>query len=120
MKAWTSLASMGPWLLSHGRVRLPATESSIRPLQWGRGFSATEGIRTVAGEVLDFQLQWGRGFSATEGTKADLSMYPRRKASMGPWLLSHGRDLPPRGGNTGEEASMGPWLLSHGRGLRSG
>jgi len=37
------------------------------------------------------------------------------RASMGPWLCSHGRvDRPEHKGDQGD-ASMGPWLCSHGR-----
>ena len=37
------LASMGPWLRSHGRSPATLNGSSRRRLQWGRGFAATEG-----------------------------------------------------------------------------
>ena len=36
-------------------------------------------------------LQWGRGFAATEGTFGRAMPHCRHRASMGPWLRSHGR-----------------------------
>ncbi len=133
-------ASMGPWLLSHGRgpprgrsrtntrcfngavasqprkgfFSLFRRFASIR-LQWGRGFSATEGVDGTGTPTSLGTLQWGRGFSATEGP-APLGKAPRGgHASMGPWLLSHGRGRRVVEGQRPRSASMGPWLLSHGR-----
>jgi hypothetical protein len=61
------LASMGPWLRSHGRVLIRG---------WAWGWEA---------------LQWGRGFAATEGLGAGADAGHEELASMGPWLRSHGR-----------------------------
>ena len=109
------IASMGPWLCSHGRFDTDQSRQWPNTLQWGRGFAATEG------RVL-------RGRALLHGV-----------ASMGPWLCSHGRirhwllrgddlqrfngavALQPRKGGDSEgsrfthQASMGPWLCSHGR-----
>ena len=38
-----AIASMGPWLRSHGRLDGPVTFTLTVKLQWGRGFAATEG-----------------------------------------------------------------------------
>ncbi len=110
------LASMGPWLRSHGRrVFFPALvavglgfngavasqprkgsggsawTTRARRLQWGRGFAATEG----GGGTPDIHklvlLQWGRGFAATEGQPTVVRFSMADAASMGPWLRSHGR-----------------------------
>ena len=133
-------ASMGPWLLSHGRNRswqilgtgdaglqwgrgFSATEGGGRGtfaesallLQWGRGFSATEGCSRVSAIVIPAWLQWGRGFSATEGHRRNWRDHPLSRASMGPWLLSHGRERHQLQHFRERQASMGPWLLSHGR-----
>ena len=110
------LASMGPWLRSHGRrvtlrfsrcwpncfngavASQPRKEQ--RPdqpvavpvkLQWGRGFAATEGSEVVSGRRSTETLQWGRGFAATEGLRVLTMAKLVRRASMGPWLRSHGR-----------------------------
>ena len=59
---------MGPWLLSHGRTRRYRTDAAeAAGLQWGRGFSATEGHFGGGDLPPRGGLQWGRGFSATEG-----------------------------------------------------
>ena len=46
-------------------------------LQWGRGFSATEGRETSSAEAQIVELQWGRGFSATEGHGVTAPMQPK-------------------------------------------
>ena len=38
-----AIASMGPWLRSHGRMKSGTDQSTAHKLQWGRGFAATEG-----------------------------------------------------------------------------
>ena len=109
-------ASMGPWLRSHGRVSVGSSSVSPSMLQWGRGFAATEGCPDHPGDTcprcfngavasqprkderdgssagLRPALQWGRGFAATEGPWFWSTPSPRRDASMGPWLRSHGRE----------------------------
>jgi hypothetical protein len=62
-------------------------------LQWGRGFAATERRCTEASRTSALRLQWGRGFTATESRGR--GRQPRRlvRASMGPWLHSHGKGL---------------------------
>jgi hypothetical protein len=62
------LASMGPWLCSHGRC-----------------------ISSVCMPPRPSALQWGRGFAATEGPPCFPDPPPMMPASMGPWLCSHGR-----------------------------
>ena len=61
------VASMGPWLRSHGRVDAFAVISASTLLQWGRGFAATEGRHHCQPRRTACTLQWGRGFAATEG-----------------------------------------------------
>ena len=85
------------------------------PLQWGRGFAATEGPTRSTLHCLRWWLQWGRGFAATEGSNARHRCRDPGDASMGPWLRSHGRIERRRPPPFRPVASMGPWLRSHGR-----
>ena len=59
-------ASMGPWLLSHGRIVCPAVRVSFLSLQWGRGFSATEGTLP---EQLSIALRGFNGAVASQPRK---------------------------------------------------
>jgi len=125
---------MGPWLRSHGRAEDRGTfRRHIAPLQWGRGFAATEGEPMALDRWLAFRfngavasqprkvryrragifipkLQWGRGFAATEGGVVPGPPAVFRPASMGPWLRSHGRTC------AEGAAKYGDWL-QWGRGF---
>ena len=133
------MASMGPWLRSHGRLTL-ATGAAIQCLlQWGRGFAATEGSTAMASAFIPGRLQWGRGFAATEGFWAAMPRMERWQCFNGAVAsqprkgrgLCHARILSSRFngavasqprmggrrhvGGAPRYASMGPWLRSHGR-----
>jgi len=66
-------------------------------LQWGRGFAATEGRDNFRCIYCGATLQWGRGFAATEGRGQSPGLRSFHRASMGPWLRSHGRSRNPNG-----------------------
>ena len=133
-------ASMGPWLRSHGRAHGSSPFENRRssfngavasqprkgnpvwiaargkgPLQWGRGFAATEGEGDLPPMTSTKTLQWGRGFAATEGCHPQAQLRDPGEASMGPWLRSHGRTKYGQTPTLKCRASMGPWLRSHGR-----
>jgi len=109
------VASMGPWLRSHGRgptwrpCRCPC-QASMGP--WLRSHGRQAGWSAAPWSE---QLQWGRGFAATEGPRWIGLGSGAGRASMGPWLRSHGRRRPWAERGCGGSASMGPWLRSHGR-----
>ena len=71
-----TLASMGPWLRSHGRIGGAGTGKTTMMLQLGRGFVATEGTPAQAARLRRCVLQWGRGFVATEGRRLWLTSRP--------------------------------------------
>ncbi len=90
------LASMGPWLCSHGRpgrrfqaCGLPML-ASMGPWLCSHGRTDQRAPSTASGTGL----QWGRGFAATEGGAQAHHLRPALDASMGPWLCSHGRPPP--------------------------
>ena len=70
-----------------------ATVSSSLPLQWGRGFSATEGGVCSSNHPGGMTLQWGRGFSATEGD------FDSRETFVF-WMLQWGRGFSATEGST--------------------
>ena len=85
-------------------------------LQWGRGFAATEGLVRSSAVGSWPRLQWGRGFAATEGRtrrpapgascecfNGAVASQPRKERR---WRVA---------ARAGQRASMGPWLRSHGR-----
>ena len=83
---------MGPWLRSHGR---PRSRHPASPLAGGfNGAVASQPRKESFPHDLTSSfrlLQWGRGFAATEGGDAGTTAVGGRRASMGPWLRSHGR-----------------------------
>ena len=85
-------------------------------LQWGRGFAATEGPCSRA--MISWPSTRFNGAVASQPRKvhpADHRGPPARRASMGPWLRSHGRSPSAEPSRSTPPASMGPWLRSHGR-----
>jgi len=65
--------------------------------------------------TLPLVLQWGRGFSAAEGLTVAQAIAIVEEASMGPRLFSRGRALRNEGERLRISASMGPRLFSRGR-----
>jgi len=58
---------MGPRLDSRGRPRLLRAVREILALQWGRGWTAAEGMPSKSSLGCVRLLQWGRGWTAAEG-----------------------------------------------------
>ena len=116
------VASMGPWLRSHGRLAPKSAIAAIVVLQWGRGFAATEGAsdsssgktRTRFNGAVASQPRKAGTIASQGGPHARfngaVASQPRKvsrlphlaalnAASMGPWLRSHGRKenrIPPK------------------------
>ena len=108
-RSWSSMTGFNGAVASQprkGSSRSP-TPPTVRPLQWGRGFSATEGFIRPRRCHAVVRLQWGRGFSATEGSGGGPGSKPGRAASMGPWLLSHGRIVGFQKAGTGKSLQWG-------------
>ena len=104
------LASMGPWLCSHGRFDRGISPASHDGLQWGRGFAATEGARRPQEACRCYPLQWGRGFAATEGRVGRRGL-PRRGCFNGAVALQ------PRKGESDETTLQWRSRLQWGRGF---
>jgi len=85
------LASMGPWLCSHGN-KTPAVHArsdsvaSMGPWLCSHGNQMVPVVMRYGVAVL----QWGRGCVATEIFSAERAPRNAVTASMGPWLCSHG------------------------------
>jgi hypothetical protein len=62
-------------------------------------------------------LQWGRGFAATEGAERSDDRGDAAGASMGPWLRSHGTATTATASHRRAIASMGPWGFAATEGL---
>jgi len=100
---------MGPRLDSRGRLSRKALTTDCASLQWGRGWTAAEGVpdEIIGGDTQ--QLQWGRGWTAAEGAPQGAGWRAETLASMGPRLDSRGRRPP-------SPASRPKYSLQWGRG----
>ena len=118
-KPCATVASMGPWLLGHGRKAEDGRETARLA---GFNGAVAVGPRKEITTHPEAQLRTCfNGAVAVGPRKVDIyniSLLQPVLASMGPWLLGHGRvGRKPAAAESPHLASMGPWLLGHGREL---
>ena len=84
-------ASMGPRLVSRGKLGIRRANIPVEKLQWGRDLLVAESDRDCREHVCHATLQWGRDLLVAERPRRRIKEPCRLVASMGPRLVSRGK-----------------------------